>query len=191
MLAPATWGSDAGGWTPVWVHSQQICIWLELTQGGKFRHCVKIFWLQRELKMLCIKILDSYPLGWFYLFLKSLCGTREDLACQRCAGVWFWGDLVQIGINRVTLGSITVGSWGGWNSKAQAALCNACGAVSELVHGMPGSYGFSVPGNRGISLSCFNPVLFYWIIYYLRVMGKVDSCCKRKAVRHYRANACF
>lgn len=84
--------------------------------------------------------------------------TLPARGVERRAEVWFWDGLVHVGINRVTLGSVAVGAE---VDGSQAALCNACDAVSELVHGMPVSYGFMVPGSRGISVSCFNPVLFY------------------------------
>lgn len=133
-----------------------------------------VFWLQRKFKMHCIKnVLDTYPLGYIYLLIKSLCGTWECLACQIHGQVPTGCVLVQVLINGVMLGDIAVESQGICYS--EKALWNACDTVPELVCGMPVSYRFSVPGSRGISVSCFNPVLFYWIIYFLQVMGKVSS----------------
>lgn len=113
--------------------------------------------------MLCIKMFWMVTLWDGFVCSSNPCvelgKTLPARGVERCAEVWFWDSLVQVGINGVTLGGIAVESRGGWYS--QAALCNLCDAVSELVCGMPVSYGFTVPGSRGISVSRFNPILFY------------------------------
>lgn len=58
----------------------------ELTQGGKFTHCVKIFWLQRKLEMLCIKMFWTVTLWDGFICSSNPC-VELDLACQRCEEV--------------------------------------------------------------------------------------------------------
>lgn len=127
------------------------------TRGGKLRHCVKIFWLERKLRMLCIKMFWRVT-----LFLKFLCGTWEDLACQRC------GEVCR---------ALVLGQFGsGGNKGGHSGQC-CCGVLRWMVQPgsslqclwcclwistwMPVSYGFIVPGSRGISVSCSTCLLNY------------------------------
>lgn len=137
----------------------RFCTCLELTQGGKFRHCVKIFWLQRKCKMLCIKMFWTVTLWDGVICSSNPCVEFEKTlpvrGVQRFGSgmIWFRSELT---------GSLwMVPLWGAEVDGTGRQLCNACDAVSESVHGMPVSHGFTVPGSRGISVPCLNPVLFY------------------------------
>lgn len=131
------------------------------------------FGYKANLKCTIFKWVGDLVFG-MYLSVDWPCGTWEHLACQIHGEVPTGCVLVQLLINSITLTGVAVERQHIYYS--QAALWNACDAVSELVCRMPVSLEFSVPGSRGILVSCFNPILFYWIIYYLQVMGKVGLC---------------